>query len=223
MTEPRSTLLRGVVLGALAVLALAFALTLLVAYGGIYDVSARRGHTAAMRWMLDTTMQASVRSRAPEDGESALAGADVTAGAHEYKVMCQHCHGGPGVEPEEWSRGMLPRPPHLTDAAGEWKANEVFWIVSNGIKYTGMPAFGESHDEATLRDIAAFVQRLPGMTPAQYAAYGSEPAGHRHGGQDQRKASDAPSHDGGAAEGEDETHADRHRHAPHAHRPEHGP
>ena len=34
---------------------------------------------------------------------------------------------------------MLPEPPPLAGAAHEWTANELFWIVKNGIKYTGMP------------------------------------------------------------------------------------
>ena len=73
---------------------------------------------------------------------------------------------------------MLPQPPHLAEAATKWTRSEVAWIVGNGIKYTGMPAFGPTHDEATVRDIAAFVERLPGMTPGQYAS--SAPA-HHHG------------------------------------------
>lgn len=73
---------------------------------------------------------------------------------------------------------MKPRPPHLVEAASEWSAGEVKWIVEHGLKYTGMPSFGTDHDDATLWNIAAFVKRLPGMTPAQYHAFG--PA-HEHG------------------------------------------
>jgi cytochrome c553 len=117
-------------------------------------------------------MHSSVRSHADPGAATALAAADITAGTGEYKSMCEHCHGGPGVEPAAWSRGMKPRPPHLVEAAREWSAGEVKWIIENGIKYTGMPAFGADHDDATLWSIAAFVKCLPGMTPEQYRAFG---------------------------------------------------
>ena len=35
---------------------------------------------------------------------------------------------------------------------------------------TAMPAFGDSHNQQTLWNIAGFVERLPRVTPEQYAA-----------------------------------------------------
>jgi mono/diheme cytochrome c family protein len=172
-------LLFGAVLGVLGTLLALFIAALAIAYGGAYDIAASRDHTAGVRWFLDRTMHASVSARAPDASDARLAAADVAAGAGEYKSMCAHCHGGPGVEPAGWSRGMKPRPPHMVEAAREWSGGEVRWIVEHGLKYTGMPAFGADHDDATLWNIAAFVKRLPGMTPEQYRAYG--PA-HAHGG-----------------------------------------
>lgn len=178
MEPKRKHLGAGVLIGVVTTLLALLLIAITVAYTGAYNVAASRDHTAGVRWLLDTTMHSSVRSRAPELEAARLARADVAAGAGEYKAMCEHCHGGPGVEPAEWSRGMLPRPPHLVEAAREWAPGEVFWIVEHGIKYTGMPSFGETHDDATLVNIAAFVDRLPAMTPEQYRAYG--PA-HAHG------------------------------------------
>ncbi len=47
---------------------------------------------------------------------------------------------------------------------------------------TGMPAFGETHDDATLWNIAGFVKALPTMSASRYAAYEAEEdvAGHHH-------------------------------------------
>jgi mono/diheme cytochrome c family protein len=91
--------------------------------------------------------------------------------------MCEHCHAGPGVERAAWAAGMRPRPPHLTEKAAGWSPQEVFWIVKHGVRMTGMPAFGPSHDERTLWAIAAFVKELPAMTPERYAELGGEPKG----------------------------------------------
>jgi mono/diheme cytochrome c family protein len=45
---------------------------------------------------------------------------------------------------------------------------ETFWVVKKGIKMTGMPAFGPTHDDEELWGIVAFWRRLPGMKPEQY-------------------------------------------------------
>lgn len=97
----------------------------------------------------------------------------IEAGASSYKSTCQHCHAGPGIERSPWASGMRPRPPHLTEAAAEWEPEEVFWIVKHGVKMSGMPAFGPTHDDQMLWNIVAFVKELPAMTPARYAALGS--------------------------------------------------
>jgi mono/diheme cytochrome c family protein len=68
---------------------------------------------------------------------------------------------------------MRPQPPHLTEAAAHWELREVFWLVRHGVKMTGMPAFGPTHDDETLWSIAAFVKELPGMTPERYGGLGS--------------------------------------------------
>jgi len=46
----------------------------------------------------------------------------------------------------------------------------VFWTIKHGIKMSAMPAWGFSHDDATIWSMVAFVQKLPGMTPAEYKA-----------------------------------------------------
>jgi mono/diheme cytochrome c family protein len=196
MEKARRHLVWSGLAGALTTLLLIFLIGVAVAYSGVYDISASRGHTAGMRWFLDTTMQSSVRSHAGEADADQLARADATAGAAEYKAMCEQCHGGPGVDPAPFSRGMLPRPPHLTEAATEWEPAEVFWIVRHGVKYTGMPAFGEDHDDDTLWNIAAFVEDLPAMTPATYRELdGSGGRDHAATGADSPSADHDHAHD----------------------------
>lgn len=152
--------------GSIAVAALS---GLIYVYSGSYNVAATEPHFPAMRWALDTSYHASVESRsanirAPED----FTPETVSAGAGRYAEMCAHCHGGPGAEPAGWSRGMRPEPPHLWRAASEWESQEVFWLVKNGVKMSGMPAFGPDHDDAAIWEITAFVKELPGMQPETY-------------------------------------------------------
>ena len=46
---------------------------------------------------------------------------------------------------------------------------EAFWIIKHGIKMTAMPAWSKTHTDAQLWDLVAFLDKLPKMTPAQYA------------------------------------------------------
>lgn len=185
MDDRRKSAGRGIVAGALTVLVLLGAAGLSVVYTGAFNVAATEEHTSFTRWAFDTTFRNSVESRADDIvPPGAVTPAMVAAGASVYKSTCQHCHAGPGVERAVWASGMRPRPPHLVEAAAEWKPEEVFWIVKHGIKMTGMPAFGPSHDEEMLWSLVAFVKRLPGMTSEDYAALGdtSREGGGRHGG-----------------------------------------
>src|SRR3546814_14121859 len=79
---------------------------------------------------------------------------------------------------------MRPKPPALAHAAQGWSLEEVNWIVDHGIKMSGMPAFGGTHEEATIWNIAAFVKALPEMSAEQYASYpaehGEEEGAHSH-------------------------------------------
>jgi mono/diheme cytochrome c family protein len=56
----------------------------------------------------------------------------------------------------------------------DWSTANLFWIVKNGIKMTGMPAFGPTHDDKTIWNIVAFVNQLPNMTAEQYRALEDE-------------------------------------------------
>lgn len=170
MTEQRARLAWAAVLGAGAMLAFLILVGLGVVYSGAVNVAATEEHSALTRWALDTTFHRSVERRARGvDEPPPFTPAMVETGAGEYRAMCQQCHGGPGVERETWADAMRPRPPHLTEAAAEWSPREVFWLVGHGVKATGMPAFGPSHDDQTLWAIAAFVDELPAMTPGRYA------------------------------------------------------
>jgi mono/diheme cytochrome c family protein len=85
--------------------------------------------------------------------------------------MCAGCHGAPGVQPMGISKGLNPEPPDLADAVSDQSDAEIFWVVKNGIKMTGMPAYGASNDDNRIWEIVAFVHLLPKMTAEQYQEY----------------------------------------------------
>ena len=58
---------------------------------------------------------------------------------------------------------MLFRSSELTPA-------EQFWVVKHGLKMTGMPAWGVTHDDELLWDVVAFLRKLPELSADQYRA-----------------------------------------------------
>jgi mono/diheme cytochrome c family protein len=93
------------------------------------------------------------------------------AGYKLYSETCVYCHGAPGKDPTDIGKGLNPEPPYLPDVVGRWSSGELYWIVHNGVRMTGMPAFGETHSDEELRAVVAFIQKLPGMTEEQFAAF----------------------------------------------------
>lgn len=171
---------KGLVIGVGGTLIFGIAVWLTVAYTGLYNIAASDTHADVVRWTLDTTMRRSVASRADEvELPATFSQERIAEGGRHYADSCVQCHGAPGQEPAEWSRGMRPEPPHLTEVATEWSTEEIYWIVDNGIKMTGMPAFGSRHGPEELAAIAAFVAQMPGLSPEDYAAM-TEVGGH-HG------------------------------------------
>lgn len=173
---------KGVILGAVGTLLLLVLIALIVILTGGYNVAATDRHNPVAGWALATTMTNSVKVRAA-DGPAPprFTPEMVRAGAGEYKAMCAHCHGGVGRSRAEWAQTMRPKPPALARAAAQWKPRELFWLVKHGVKMSGMPAFGPTHDDQTIWNIAAFVKEMPGMTAEQYAAFEAEGHGdHEH-------------------------------------------
>ena len=87
---------------------------------------------------------------------------------HSVKA-CVYCHGAPGKDPTDIGKGLNPEPPYLPDVVARWSGGELFWIAKNGIRMTGMPAFGSTHKDEEIWKVVAFIQRLPTVTEEDYA------------------------------------------------------
>jgi mono/diheme cytochrome c family protein len=156
----------GLVIGALALL---IGAAVVAIYAGLYNIAADIPHTQPVYWLLDTIRQRSVIARArdivvPNDLDDAKR---ISRGAGQYAEMCSGCHLAPGLKRTEISQGLYPRAPELRRKTDLTPA-ERFWIVKHGIKMTGMPAWGVTHDDELLWDVVAFVRKLPDLTPEQY-------------------------------------------------------
>jgi mono/diheme cytochrome c family protein len=139
-------------------------------FSGLYNVAADDEHTNPVQWLLRTTQSRSVHRRAEQVRPPAwMANPDpavLRRGLLHYEEMCVTCHGAPGVAISEVGQGLNPPPPELSSHAED--AGETFWIVKHGIKMTGMPAFGVTHDDDEIWAIVAFLQAMPKITKEEY-------------------------------------------------------
>ncbi|MBC8037450.1 MAG: c-type cytochrome [Rhizobiales bacterium] len=143
----------------------------LFAWSGLYSVAASRGHWPGFNLVLEFGMRSSVRTHAlgieiPNLEDQAL----IERGAGHFQGGCAPCHGAPGKAPSPIVRAMLPVPPDLGASVHTWKANELFWIVKHGLKYTGMPAWAAQERDDEVWAVVAFLQRLRQTSPAEYQA-----------------------------------------------------
>ncbi len=93
----------------------------------------------------------------------------LASGAVQYDEMCSTCHLAPGMKRTEISWGLYPRAPELRRGSRLTPA-EQFWVVKHGIKLTGMPSWGVTHDDELLWDIVAFLRKMPDLTADEYQA-----------------------------------------------------
>ena len=69
----------------------------------------------------------------------------------------------------EIARSMQPLPGPLVDAAQRLRPRELYWVIREGIKMSGMPAWGYRLSDADHWALVGFLQRLPALTPAAFA------------------------------------------------------
>lgn len=88
------------------------------------------------------------------------------ARAH-FADHCATCHGNDGKGTSGLGRQMYPRSPDMTLASTQSLSDgELFAIIENGVRLTGMPAFGDGSAESAKSSWALvhFIRHLPQLT-----------------------------------------------------------
>lgn len=168
---------------------------------GLYSFAADEPHFAPVESSIGWARQRSIAAHL--DREKVVLPTDQASlrnGAQHYAEMCVGCHMAPDGGSRELHDALYPVPPDLTRKRVDPEV--AFWTIKHGVKMTGMPAWGRSHDDATLLAIDAFVQKLPGMAAQDYRTLLGEEA----------KPSEPQS-----AQGHEHEHGHQHEHAAHEH------
>jgi mono/diheme cytochrome c family protein len=94
--------------------------------------------------------------------------ASVEEGDKLYGTDCAMCHGSDGHTPTDNGRWMYPRASDLTSRdVQDYADRELFWIVKNGIRLTGMPAFGKVESDDHIWNLVHYVRTLRASAPAE--------------------------------------------------------
>ena len=83
-----------------------------------------------------------------------------------YTMNCALCHGGIDRQPSTFEKSLYPPPPNLIldpDDDPEW---HIFYIIHNGVRYTGMPAWDKTLSESDIWKVTAFLSRIEKLPPA---------------------------------------------------------
>lgn len=143
-------------------------------YSGLYPIGADDSHTRVVYWALETLRERSVATASKDIVVPGLEDPKLLlSGGSDYNEMCAGCHLKPGKLESDLSLGLYPVPPNLTisrEDHGDDHANpeQRFWVIKHGIKASGMPAWGKTHDDRRIWAMVAFLQKLPELTPFQY-------------------------------------------------------
>lgn len=138
-------------------------------YSGVFNVAATVVDSPLLSWVLITVREASVANHARDVAPADVA-ADADRGFALYRRNCVMCHTPVGRTPDPMAVGFNPQAPSFGPDADDMEPAELFWVTKNGIRFTGMPAWGPSLSDARIWDITAFLSTLPEMTAADFDA-----------------------------------------------------
>ncbi len=110
---------------------------------GVFDMTAT-GNNNILDWCGKTNLESTLDRRSPETTLPATV--NINEGFELYRSTCLHCHGARNASREQWAQSMSPKPPKLWEKEfGNSPDGELWYTIKNGIRMSGMPAFGPSH------------------------------------------------------------------------------
>lgn len=158
---------------AFAVLITVFAIAGIV---GLFRIVARGSSARAQPGHVETVVARTVRHfaipRSARDQKNPVAKTpDVIAeGMAHFADHCAACHANNGSGDTEMGRGLYPKPPDMRlQETQSLSDGELFYIIENGVRFTGMPAWSTGNEEGGhgTWHLVHFIRELPRLTPEQ--------------------------------------------------------
>ena len=128
-----------------------------------------RIETAVAQVARTTMIPATARRlRNPEPATSE----NIRSGLEHWADHCASCHANSGAGDTEMGLGLYPPAPDMRQAATQNLTDgELFYIIENGVKLTGMPAWGTGTEDSARSTwhLVQFIRRLPSLSESELA------------------------------------------------------
>jgi mono/diheme cytochrome c family protein len=127
-------------------------------------LSARATPTALEAFFARHAHRLSIPSNARNTHNPMPASEENLKGARDHFAdHCSSCHANDGSGDTMYGKGLYPKPPDLRQPETQNLSDgELFWIIENGVRFTGMPAFGGGHgSEDDSWKLVLFIRHLP--------------------------------------------------------------
>ena len=117
-------------------------------------------------------MDASVERHAPKATNPFEPNEDnLNQGMIVYTMNCALCHGSPAKKDNALGRSFYPPAPQFLEDPADMPDNHNFWIVQNGIRYTGMPGWKGTLSEEQMWKVTLFIGNMEKLPPAVKAKW----------------------------------------------------
>ena len=113
------------------------------------------------RKIVSMALKARLAKEAPGEAPIPASDENLLQGAKIYREQCDACHGRASGGKTAIQRGMYPPPPLLVQGKGvsDDPVGVTFWKVKNGIRLTGMPAFGASLTDTQIWQVSLLLAK----------------------------------------------------------------
>lgn len=150
---------------------------ILVVAGTVYGVlTIRRGFSTRDRpGVIETALATSTRRMAVPNRYKSMKNPvpdspdSFEDGMEHWADHCASCHANNGNGDTMYGNGMYPRPPDMrAKATQEMSDGELYYTIKNGIRLSGMPAFGDPGDnDVDSWKLVVFIRHLPALSEQQ--------------------------------------------------------
>ena len=187
--------MRGFILGVIVTIVVLFGIGLAIADLGYLPTTANATPPSIERRLAMSALDASMERHAPRVSNPVpTTDENLIDGMKIYTMNCAVCHGAMDLKPSVLEHSMYPPPPQLLLDPLDDPEWHIYYAVSTGVRYAGMPAWNKALSEQDIWKVTAFLSRVDKLPPAPIAywknAFGTAPEPHeeheQHGGHEHK-------------------------------------